>query len=64
VLDRSGARSSSWLEHFVGSGRGAVVPFSREMADAASAAFDQFSRTSDPLRTAEGPNLRDNQWRG
>jgi hypothetical protein len=58
------ARSSSWLEHFVGSGRGAVVPFSREMADAASAAFDQFSRASDPFRTAEGPNLRDNQWRG
>ena len=34
-------RSSSWLEHFVGSGRGAVVPFSREIADAASGAFDR-----------------------
>lgn len=38
------ARSSRWLEHFVGSGRGAIVPFSREMADAASEAFDRFGR--------------------
>ena len=40
------AGSSSWLEHFVGSGRSAVVPFSREVADAASGAFDRFSRAS------------------
>jgi ribonuclease VapC len=40
------ARSSSWLEHFVDSERSAVIPFSREMADAASRAFDKFGRAS------------------
>ena len=38
------ARSSSWLEHLVDSGRGIIVPFSREMADVASSAFDRFGR--------------------
>jgi ribonuclease VapC len=40
------ARRSSWLEHLVESGHGTVVPFSREMADAASGAFDRFGRAS------------------
>jgi ribonuclease VapC len=40
------ARSSRWLEQFIESGRGAVVPFSREMADAASRAFASFGRAS------------------
>ena len=39
-------RSSRWLERFVDSGRGATVPFSREMANAASSAFDRFGRRS------------------
>ena len=38
------ARSSSWLEHLVDSGRGIIVPFSREMADVAASAFDRFGR--------------------
>ncbi len=40
-------RSSRWLEHVVDSGPVAVVPFSREMADAASAAFATFGRRSE-----------------
>ena len=38
-------RRSRWLEHLVQSGHGAVVPFSREMADAAGA-FDRFGGAS------------------
>jgi ribonuclease VapC len=38
--------SSDWLEDFVDSAPGTVVPFSREMADAASGAFDRFGRAS------------------
>ena len=52
------ARSSIWLEDFVGSGRGAIVPFSREMADAASGAFDRFSRASGhPARLNFGDSM-------
>jgi ribonuclease VapC len=40
------AHSSRWLEHIVESGAVVVVPFSREMADAASAAFLTFGRGS------------------
>ncbi|HEU0156876.1 MAG TPA: type II toxin-antitoxin system VapC family toxin [Stellaceae bacterium] len=40
------ARASGWLEDFIESERGAVVPFTREMADAASAAFARFGRGS------------------
>jgi ribonuclease VapC len=40
------ARSSSWLEQFLKSGRAVVVPFSAEMADTASRAFDEFGRAS------------------
>src|SRR3974377_945635 len=40
------ARSSSWLGHFVGACGGPVVPLRPEMADAASGAFDRFSRAS------------------
>ena len=39
-------RSSRWLEHFVESRLGAVVPFSREMADIASRAFATFGKAS------------------
>ncbi len=39
-------RSSRWLERFVDSRPGVVVPFSREMADAAARAFDKFGRAS------------------
>jgi len=39
-------RSSRWLEHFIDAGPGSVVPFSREMADAASKAFDTFGKAS------------------
>ncbi len=39
-------RRSRWLEDFVTAGPGQVVPFSREMADAASRAFDRFGRAS------------------
>jgi ribonuclease VapC len=38
------ARASPWLEDFIESGPGVVIPFSREMADAASRAFDRFGR--------------------
>ena len=37
-------RSSEWLEHFIDAGPGIIIPFSREMADAASRAFDRFGR--------------------
>lgn len=40
------SRRSSWLEHLLGSANGAVVPFTREMADAAAGAFDRFGRAS------------------
>ena len=40
------ARSSTWLDDFVDSGRNAIIPFSREMANEASRAFDRFSRAS------------------
>lgn len=39
-------RSSRWLLRFIESRPGTVVPFSREMADAASGAFDRFGRMS------------------
>jgi ribonuclease VapC len=37
-------RSSGWLEDFIASGPGSIIPFSHEMADAASRAFDRFGR--------------------
>jgi ribonuclease VapC len=40
------ARVSHWLEDFINSGPGTVVPFSREMADEASRAFERFGRAS------------------
>jgi ribonuclease VapC len=40
------ARASGWLEDFVESDRGTVVPFSRQMADAAAEAFTRFGRGS------------------
>ena len=39
-------RLSEWLEHFIETGPGTVVPFSREMADVASQAFRTFGRGS------------------
>jgi ribonuclease VapC len=39
-------RSSRWLEHFIDSRPVAVVPFSRDMADAAARAFGRFGRAS------------------
>jgi ribonuclease VapC len=39
-------RASGWLEDFIQSGPGTVLPFSRGMADAASAAFTRFGRGS------------------
>jgi len=38
------ARSSSWLDDFFDSGRNPIIPFSRQMADEASRAFDRFGR--------------------
>ena len=38
------ARSSRWLEDFIELGHGVIIPFSREMADAASTAFDRFGK--------------------
>lgn len=38
--------SSRWLEHFIDAGPGAIVPFSREMANVASRAFAAFGRAS------------------
>jgi ribonuclease VapC len=43
------AKSSRWLEEFVGSNRVTVVPFGREMADAASGALVRFGRGSGHL---------------
>ncbi len=40
------ARSSRWLEQFIDAEPVSVVPFSREMADAASKAFATFGRAS------------------
>jgi ribonuclease VapC len=52
------ARSSIWLEDFVGSGHGAIVPFSRQMADAAARAFDRFGRASGhPARLNFGDSM-------
>jgi len=39
-------RSSDWLEEFIDTDPGTVVPFSRDMADAASRAFRTFGRAS------------------
>jgi ribonuclease VapC len=39
-------RSSRWLENFIDTGTASIIPFSREMADAASRAFDVFGRAS------------------
>jgi ribonuclease VapC len=39
-------RTSRWLEEFVDADRVAIVPFSRDMADAASQAFAAFGRAS------------------
>ena len=38
--------ASDWLEDFVEAGPGAIVPFGREMADVAAAAFTKFGRAS------------------
>ena len=38
------AGSSRWLEHFIDAGPGAIVPFSREMANSTSRAFAAFCR--------------------
>jgi len=46
VLGQLTTRSSEWLEHFIDTDPGAVVPFSREMADVASQAFRTFGRGS------------------
>jgi ribonuclease VapC len=40
------ARSSRWLEEFISAPGISVTPFSREMADIASAAFASFGRLS------------------
>lgn len=37
-------RSSDWLEEFIDTGPGMVLPFSRDMADVASRAFAMFGR--------------------
>jgi ribonuclease VapC len=39
-------RSSRWLEDFIEAGSVSIVPFTREMADAASQAFAMFGRAS------------------
>jgi ribonuclease VapC len=39
-------RTSHWLEHVVDAGPVSVMPFNREMADAASGAFATFGRAS------------------
>jgi len=38
------ARTSRWLEQFIKGPSVSIVPFSHEMADAASKAFDRFGR--------------------
>ncbi len=40
------ARSSSWLEAFIDAPAVSVIPFSRDMADAASYAFERFGKAS------------------
>ena len=40
------SHASDWLEHFIEGGPGTIVPFSRDMADVASAAFIKFGRAS------------------
>ena len=39
-------RTSEWLEHVIDAGPVSIVPFGREMADAASRAFATFGRAS------------------
>jgi ribonuclease VapC len=39
------ARSSRWLEEFVNGEDTSIIPFGREMADVASAAFAKFGRS-------------------
>ena len=39
-------RTSEWLEHVIDAGPVLIVPFGREMADAASRAFATFGRAS------------------
>jgi ribonuclease VapC len=39
-------RSSRWLEHFIDTGPVSIIPFGREMADAASSAFARFGKAS------------------
>jgi ribonuclease VapC len=39
-------RASQWLEHVIDAGPVSVIPFNREMADAASQAFATFGRAS------------------
>jgi ribonuclease VapC len=38
--------ASDWLENFLDGGSTTIVPFSREMADAASETFTKFGRAS------------------
>ena len=38
------AHSSPWLEDFIEAGPGVIIPFSREMADSASRAFNRLGR--------------------
>ena len=42
----SSARASKWLETFVDSDQASIIPFNRDMADAASEAFVRFGRAS------------------
>lgn len=52
------ARSSRWLEQFINSGPVSVIPFSREMADVASAAFARFGKASGhPARLNFGDSM-------
>jgi ribonuclease VapC len=45
-VQNSAARASKWLEALVDSDQASIVPFNRDMADAASDAFVRFGRTS------------------
>lgn len=50
--------SSRWLEHFIDTGPGAIIPFSLEMANAASRAFAAFGRVSGhPARLNFGDSM-------
>jgi ribonuclease VapC len=50
--------SSRWLEQFIDTGPGAIIPFSLEMADAASRAFAAFGRASGhPARLNFGDSM-------